>query len=185
MNLRLRYDPGMLHLDEISHPGTEGLIVGNTRTPGIIHLVGVSQNSFKAADGDVIDLNFNALAMGVQQVRLEQGQLLGADGEELSVRFAGETLTESLLPEEFALFQNYPNPFNPETVIRYELPEATQVRIAIYNLPGQKLETLLHQRQEAGPHQVTWKAGDYAPGVYLFLIEAGDVRETMKMLLLK
>jgi len=185
MDLRLRYDPGVLHLDEISHPGTEGLVVSNTQTPGIIHLVGVSQNSFKAPGGDVIDLTFHALALGAQQVRLEQGQLLGANSEELPVQSAGEMLTERFLPKAFSLFQNYPNPFNPETVIRYELPASVPVRITIYNLAGQKLETLVHGHQEAGRHQVIWKADNYAPGVYLFHIEAGKTRKTMKMVLVK
>ena len=183
--MRLRYDPRMLHLEDVSFPGTAGLMVSNTRIPGTVHLVGVSQEGFAKADGAVADLLFQALATGTQHVQLEQAQLLGADGEELPVRRADEMLSDAILPKAFTLFQNYPNPFNPETVIRYELPEEASVRIAIYNLAGQRMETLVRERQAAGRHEVVWQAEAYAPGVYLFSIEAGEMRETMKMMLLK
>ena len=185
LDLRMRYNQWALRLEGISFSGAEGLMVSNTQTPGIVHIAGVNRNGFTAPDGHVADLVFDALVTGTQQVQLEQAQLLGADGENLPVRFANEMIEESSLPRTFALFQNYPNPFNPETVVRYELVKPAPVRIAIYNLAGQRLETLVRERQDAGRHEVIWQAEEYAPGVYLFVIEAGKMRKTMKMLLLK
>ena len=63
------------------------------------------------------------------------------------------------VPMEFALNQNYPNPFNPSTMIRYQLPEQTMVTIAIYDLMGRKVRTLVPgETQLAGYRQVVWNA---------------------------
>ena len=89
------------------------------------------------------------------------------------------------LPDGFALTQNFPNPFNPETVISYELPESSHVRITIYNGLGQVVDELLHERQRAGTHRIVWQADRHAPGVYIFVLEAGSYRQSMKMMLVK
>ena len=95
------------------------------------------------------------------------------------------------VPVEFALNQNYPNPFNPSTLIRYQLPEQTNVTISIYDLMGRSVRTLIPgESQKAGYRQVLWNAtNDFgqpvSAGIYLFTIEADNYRATKKMLLLK
>ena len=73
----------------------------------------------------------------------------------------------------FRLSQNYPNPFNPKTIINYELPARSEgglmmndVELSVYNLLGQKVATLVSERQEAGYHQVEWDGSGFASGVY-------------------
>ena len=88
------------------------------------------------------------------------------------------------------LYANYPNPFNPATQIAYELPEAGEVRLAIYNALGQQVRTLVQGRQEAGYYRVTWDGKDAhgrpaASGIYLYRLEVGRFAETRQMLLLK
>ncbi len=92
-------------------------------------------------------------------------------------------------PSTFALNQNFPNPFNPSTTIRFSLPHASNVRLTVYNLLGQKIEELINEQLSPGLKQVTWNAT--APsGMYLCTLEAEDgtgqrFRETKRMLLLK
>ena len=95
------------------------------------------------------------------------------------------------VPEVFALKQNFPNPFNPLTRIRYQLPEESVVTIQIYDIMGRAVRSLVSgQKELTGYHQVTWdatnNAGDpVSAGMYLYLIQAGQFRDTRKMVLMK
>jgi hypothetical protein len=95
-----------------------------------------------------------------------------------------------LLPKAFVLKQNYPNPFNPTTAIRYALPEASNVRLEIYNTLGQVVQTLVDEKQEAGAYRITWDGRnehgqEMATGVYIYRIVAGTFDATKRMLLIK
>jgi len=85
----------------------------------------------------------------------------------------------------FNLHQNYPNPFNPSTKIKYELPKSEIVKIEVFNLLGQKIETVLNKQMPAGSHEVEFTGKDLPSGVYLYRIKAGNFREVRKMILLK
>ncbi|MCK6621236.1 MAG: T9SS type A sorting domain-containing protein [Calditrichaceae bacterium] len=92
--------------------------------------------------------------------------------------------------EQYNLLQNYPNPFNPSTTIRYILPKSADVVLNIYNSLGQKIKTLVSNRQPAGVYQIEWdgkneNAERVASGVYLCRFSAGEFIETHKMLLLR
>ena len=89
------------------------------------------------------------------------------------------------LPESFVLEQNYPNPFNPETTIRYGLPEAGEVRLAVYNVAGHEVATLVDRVQPAGLHAVRFEAGHLPSGVYLYRLQAGGEIRVRTMLLVK
>jgi PKD repeat protein len=99
--------------------------------------------------------------------------------------FKGEIPLAEMLPDESGLIQNYPNPFNAQTTIEYGLIEASHVTIEIYDLLGNRVITLLNESQEAGYHQVTWNAESQSSGMYFYVIRAGDLVETRRMLLLK
>ena len=95
-----------------------------------------------------------------------------------------------LTPYKFTLSQNYPNPFNPITTFSYELPNVAQVRIIIYDVLGRKIKSLINTEQSAGYHSLGWDAtndiGENVPaGMYLYTIQAGEFRDTKKMILLK
>ncbi|MCH8125576.1 T9SS type A sorting domain-containing protein [candidate division KSB1 bacterium] len=94
------------------------------------------------------------------------------------------------IPKKFALYDNYPNPFNPTTTIKYDLPEATDVKLVIYNILGQRVKTLIDKKQLAGSYTVQWDGKNgtnlkVASGVYIYRIEAGKNIKARKMLLLK
>ncbi|MGH7598169.1 MAG: ThuA domain-containing protein [bacterium] len=86
----------------------------------------------------------------------------------------------------FSLAQNYPNPFNPTTTISYELPVVSEVELSIYNLHGQKVATLVSERQRAGRYQVEWEASAFAGGIYFCSLRSttGFVK-TIKLMLVK
>jgi len=94
-----------------------------------------------------------------------------------------------VLPEDFTLQQNYPNPFNPETMIDYDLPKGSFVDLAIYNVQGQKVATLVQEHQGIGRYRVAWSGKDdqgwrVAAGVYLYCLRAGRTVLSKKMILM-
>ena len=94
------------------------------------------------------------------------------------------------LPLEFSLSQNYPNPFNPETKIVYQLPEAGNVVINIFNVEGQLVRTLVDEIKAAGYHSVAWDGrdmkGSAAPsGAYFYRIKTAAFEQSRRMILLK
>ncbi len=91
----------------------------------------------------------------------------------------------SLIPTEYTLNQNYPNPFNPTTTISFSLPEASDVKLEVYNINGQVVTTLANSYFEAGVHTVSWDSKESASGVYFYRINTNSFTETKKMLLLK
>ena len=93
-------------------------------------------------------------------------------------------------PYSFHLDQNYPNPFNPDTRIRYELPQSSQVILKIYNILGQEVRKLVDRFQIAGAYSVVWDGKNEAgqqlsSGAYIYTLQSGNERRWRKMLLLK
>jgi hypothetical protein len=88
-------------------------------------------------------------------------------------------------PSGNTLLANYPNPFNPVTQIRFELPEARQVRLDVYDVLGRRAATLVSERVQAGEHLVSWNAAGLSSGVYIARLQAGDEVHTLRMMLVK
>ena len=87
--------------------------------------------------------------------------------------------------KQFSLGSAYPNPFNPTTKIRYTLPKPEKVKIEIYNLFGQKIETLLNKSMPAGSHKVIFTAKNLPSGLYFCRMSAGKFKQVKKMILLR
>jgi hypothetical protein len=88
-------------------------------------------------------------------------------------------------PLIFALKQNYPNPFNPSTIIKYELPKASQVTLKVYDIVGREVSVLVNERRNAGVQEVKFKAAGLASGVYFYRMQTGDFIQTRKLLLVR
>ena len=84
-----------------------------------------------------------------------------------------------------ALLEAYPNPFNPQTVIPFELKEAAEVELAVYDLLGRQVQVLVRGQLDAGRHQATFRAGQLPTGMYLVRLSAGGTVQTQRITLLK
>jgi hypothetical protein len=89
------------------------------------------------------------------------------------------------LPETMALHPNYPNPFSETSTIGYDLPEATDVSIVVYDLLGRRVVMLVDGDQPAGRHKAVFDARRLASGIYFYRMDAGDFREVGKMIVVK
>ncbi|RJP79585.1 MAG: T9SS C-terminal target domain-containing protein [Candidatus Zixiibacteriota bacterium] len=78
-----------------------------------------------------------------------------------------------------------PNPFNPTAMISYDLPEAADVKLTVYNVAGAEVAQLVNGRRDAGSHVVAFDGSHLASGVYLYKLQAGNLTFTEKMILLK
>lgn len=120
---------------------------------------------------------------GVTSFRKEQPEF-----GQVSLAFAAGVSDN--LPKEYALEQNYPNPFNPSTNIALALPTAGKVEVSVFNVLGQKVNTLLSGELPAGNHTIVWdgrnsQGESVSSGIYFYRIVAGDFSQTKKMMMLK
>ncbi len=122
---------------------------------------------------------------GLGEERSDMGAYGGGDSV-----LVGIDDNEVPLPGHLALLQNYPNPFNASTVIRYNLPSASDVTVDIYDILGRKVETLVQEEQPAGYHQVAWDGKDkndrmVSTGIYFYELYVDDYRESKAMIMIK
>ena len=92
---------------------------------------------------------------------------------------------ETAVPEDFALRQNYPNPFNARTTINYQLPVDGYVKLEVYNTLGQKVATLVDNKQQTGYRSVVWDASRVSSGLYFYRLTVEDYTEIRRMMLVK
>jgi hypothetical protein len=119
------------------------------------------------------------LSAGSYTYRLKQ---IDFDG---SYEFSDEINVEVELPLQYALEQNYPNPFNPSTKINYSVPEDGFVKLAVYNLLGEELATLVNSFQKANRYEVNFNATGLSSGIYVYKIEAANFSATKKLVFMK
>ena len=112
----------------------------------------------------------------------------GAYAVSLGSRNTGVRTTDPF-PRSSKLHQNYPNPFNPVTTIRFELPQSVDTRLAVYDILGRRVKTLIDDRLPPGLHNARWDGSDdggngVAAGVYLYRLTTPSFTQSRKMLLL-
>jgi|AntRauTorckE6833_2_1112554.scaffolds.fasta_scaffold00354_23 photosystem II stability/assembly factor-like uncharacterized protein len=97
-----------------------------------------------------------------------------------------EEISQKDIPSTITLDQNYPNPFNPSTVINFEIPQNSRVKLEVFDMMGRKVRTLLNGKiRSAGQHSVTFNANDLASGIYIYRLTAGTHVLTRKLTLIK
>jgi photosystem II stability/assembly factor-like uncharacterized protein len=120
------------------------------------------------------------------------GFIVGSGGAILKTTTGGVFVVDiinlsSEVPENFSLSQNYPNPFNPTTVIRYQLSVPVFTTLKIFDLLGKEVASLVNENQNAGSYAVDFNSSEYnlPSGIYFYTLNAGEFKETRKMILIK
>jgi hypothetical protein len=143
-----------------------------------------------------LDPLLNALNLSESEFRWyvdaydENNSIMSDTGQFFLTRELLEVKDRPSLPFKFALHQNHPNPFNPATTLRYDIPGNAFVNIRIYDLKGRLINTLVSKEQTAGYKAIKWAGVDdkgkaVSAGIYLYEIQAGNFRDTKKMVLLR
>jgi hypothetical protein len=101
-----------------------------------------------------------------------------------SSNYSEEVMVE-VTPSEYFLEQNYPNPFNPSTKIKFNTKEDGLVRLTIYDVLGNEVQTVLNEFRQAGSYEVNFDAGNLPSGLYLAKLHTANYSETIKMSLIK
>lgn len=89
------------------------------------------------------------------------------------------------IPTEITLNQNFPNPFNPSTVISYQLPTSSEVRVDVFDMVGRRIATLVNEEVQAGRHTVNFDGSALSSGVYMYRLQANGSVFTRKLTLIK
>ena len=93
--------------------------------------------------------------------------------------------SRQFIPQDFKLHESYPNPFNPTATIVFDLPDAQNVNLEVYNVRGQKIATLVNGFKDSGRHQITFDGTGLASGIYIYRIQTSKYSAVKRMLLLK
>jgi hypothetical protein len=134
---------------------------------------------------------------GIHFANKNVGIIIGDNGVILKTTTGGITsVKENRIQEitpNYHLYQNYPNPFNPSTVISFQLPVFSHVKLIIYDILGREVTKLIDEDRLAGYHSITWNAKNVASGLYYYKLmvnganplTAGNYVQVRKMILLK
>jgi len=151
-----------------------------------VHGAGAQRSDPKVGDSSAYPCGHGPQGDAVRihnYVRLIRGGNVTTD-----VHQSGSTVT----PDNFALQQNYPNPFNPTTIIKYQLPRSSYVRLKLFDLLGREIRVLVDGLKEGGFHEVSLDGSQLASGVYFYRMQvypdavgAGSFIETRKLVLLR
>ena len=151
------------------------------------------KNYLPAGEGALV--NLRTRGEDLSSIKIKKAVLVDRDAVPLTLELSGElnlqmAKSATSTPERFSLSQNYPNPFNPQTQISYALPERCQVKLAIYNVRGQRVRVLVNELQAARHNTVLWDGKnedgqEVASGIYYYRLDAGAFSQTRSMVLLK
>jgi hypothetical protein len=196
IELYLEYDQQQIDIIDVEDLYTEGRVLfkGHDPESGALLVSSVDLGNHSAIQTDSlfrIRLEFKTTKNSPLKIhwRIDQwsGETLSAGKTEFTLTGFHKT------PQTYALYQNYPNPFNSATTLRYQMPVNGMVHISIYNVLGQKVQTLLDARQKAGYHSLVWEtnSADKALPTGLYIVNitaAGDdgsvfTRNTKSLLL--
>ncbi|MFA5832594.1 MAG: T9SS type A sorting domain-containing protein [Bacteroidota bacterium] len=139
----------------------------------------------------VVDLSKNSQWIGtIKQIRLDPVQIVSSGTVDLKqIKLLTDVTSienvTSVFPLEFSLSQNYPNPFNPHTIIRYYLPKESHVNIALYDMLGRQVKTLVHDLKSSGEHKIDVYASGLSSGIYYYTLTTKEFTQTKKLILLR
>jgi len=152
-----------------------------------IYIGGESDGS-KSFSGYLDEIRISAGARTQEEILeylLTRQSIILSDIFTLDTRDPAGVMNDGKIVTGFHIKQSYPNPFNSSTTIEFMLPVDTQVKLEIFNVRGQWIETLKNEFMPKGTKRVIWNAGYYSSGVYFIRIKAGAYTKTIKALYIK
>ncbi len=208
LDISLGYDATTLLFKEVEGGDEYDFWAVDTRQAGVVRIGAVPDiemaKLLKPGTHRIGKVAFEVKKKGNMGLSWKNVEIYGSKVQPLSVEWVVKA-GKSNLPKEFALEQNYPNPFNSTTVIRYSLPgdhsshtnlkglaeegsratSTIHVLLEVYNILGEKVATLVDEKQAPGYKTITWNAHSMASGIYFCRLRAGDFSSIKKMVLLK
>ena len=169
-------------------PFTEGnLSPAYAAHPSPLHAPGAGSGSgwFAITAGSVLVDQIRFTMLNAAQTELLFEWFLPAHLQYGNMALTGVDASEAGTPLAYELLQNYPNPFNPYTSIQYQVPHATEVRLAVFDMLGREVAVLVDRRMEAGNHEVQFDGRNLASGVYLYRIHTPEFVRARKLMILK
>ena len=157
----------------------QGFTIERMGIDGVFEEVGYVAGFGTTTEPKSYSFTDSKLENGSYTYRLKQ---IDFDG---SYEYSSEVTVEVELPLEYTLEQNYPNPFNPNTTINYSIAEDGFVKLAVYNLLGEEVATLVNGFQKAERYNVSFNANSLSSGVYVYKIEAANYSSSRKLVLMK
>jgi hypothetical protein len=212
--LHFDFDRTMINVDSLSNPigpssvenrivtidtsgGSFSIIIPETPDktpvdPGYYHLGDIFMTANDSLTGTTVieaDASLDSFCLVLSDARLSC-PALNSGNIEISVAMSADDDEYNALPNTYYLDQNYPNPFNGTTVIVFGLKRAGLVRLEIYNILGQLVDTPIFQYLPAGRHQTSWdgrdnKGREMASGIYFYRLGTGEYDAVKKLVFLK
>jgi len=177
VQLSAEFDAGLVSVDAVESTLPDGWQLVHNVESGVLRVA--MAGAKPAANGEVATITLT-LSGDNQSPDISGNYALNTAPEQQ----IGATGLEAL-PESFTLESNYPNPFRSSTTIGFELPEETEVVVEVYNVLGQRVETLVNEKMSAGRHEVNFEASNLSSGMYLYRMKAGSFVETGQMTVVK
>ena len=178
IDLEIQYDDLAMSLVDIRHALPADWHVLESRHNGRVRFAIAGLPTTLAEQ--LITLDFDTSQNGQQGPASITAIFSTDDNQPITLASSGDEQ-----PISFALEANYPNPFNPTTSIVYSLPEASSVKLEVFDLTGRSVAILVDGNQAAGRYTASFDAADLPSGLYLYRLEAGSFVSTRKMTLVK
>jgi len=204
----LNYNPVVFSVDTILVTSRSDVMTLNYSElqPGevTVLLYSLGRDSILVGAGTIVEVLFDTTGAvsKVSPLHLQDVVVTNASGEVIEVgsldcnysfwvppiTLISETGSHARL--DFYLHQNYPNPFNNETTIQYQIFKSSYVVIKIFNMLGEELRTLVNEQKGVGSHTINWDGKDnsgnsLSSGVYIYSLQADELRKTRRLLLLR
>ena len=122
---------------------------------------------------------------GMYTILRIEGQAGYVGQDSIKGTITSKVAVADVAPSAFAVEQNSPNPANPTTAISFTLPKSGNVTVDVFNMAGQKVDTIVNDFMDSGRHSVVWDGSNFSTGVYFYTVTSGEFSRTMKMTLLK
>lgn len=152
----------------------------------------IGSQNIKTTDGgqnwEVMNVPFGNIYNSVYFVDNNTGWMAGSGGTIIKTITGGVTninIISNELPGSYELYQNYPNPFNPNSKIKFNIPENGFAKLAVYDITGKELVTLVNQSLSPGTYEVDFNGIELSSGIYFYTLKTSGFSDTKKMMLIK